>query len=86
MNVTLIGKSQSGISDYAQDSIIFTALSQCYNEHFNLNDYNSIPEEKRNKIIKGVLESGHDSISEHVSFTFLIENVSRVLTHQLVRH
>lgn len=29
---------------------------------------------------------GHESPIEHVSFTFGIEGVSRVLTHQLVRH
>ena len=29
---------------------------------------------------------GHASTLEHVSFTFAIEGVSRVLTHQLVRH
>lgn len=29
---------------------------------------------------------GHDSIFEHVSFTWVIDNVSRACTHQLVRH
>lgn len=33
-----------------------------------------------------ILESGHGSVTEHVSFTFLIEGVSRNLTHELVRH
>jgi thymidylate synthase (FAD) len=32
------------------------------------------------------VESGHYSILEHLPMTFLIENVSRSLTHQLVRH
>ena len=87
MKVSLIGKScYNGFDKFSQDSIVYTALSQCYNEHFNTSDCNSISEEKRNKIIKSVLNSGHDSVSEHVSFTFLIEDVSRVLTHQLVRH
>ena len=36
--------------------------------------------------IRKVLASGHDGILEHASFTFAIEGVSRVLTHQLVRH
>jgi len=30
--------------------------------------------------------SAHMGVLEHVSFTFLIEGVSRVMTHQLVRH
>jgi len=29
---------------------------------------------------------GHHSVLEHVSFTFAIEGISRVTTHQLVRH
>ena len=33
-----------------------------------------------------VLESGHVSPIEHVSFTFALSGVSRALTHQLVRH
>ena len=39
-----------------------------------------------NDIIRRVLASGHDSILEAATFTFGIEDVSRVLTHQLVRH
>lgn len=30
--------------------------------------------------------SGHTSVTEHASFTFLVENVSRVLLAQLTRH
>lgn len=33
-----------------------------------------------------LMEMGHESPIEHVSFTFGVEGVSRVLTHQLVRH
>jgi len=33
-----------------------------------------------------IVGMGHLSTLEHVSFTFAIEGVSRVLTHQLVRH
>lgn len=33
-----------------------------------------------------VLASGHDSILEHVSFTFLVSGVSRALLAQLTRH
>ena len=37
-------------------------------------------------LIKKIVKMGHASTIEHVSFTFAIEGVSRVLTHQLVRH
>ena len=36
--------------------------------------------------IKKVLRSGHESIAEHVNFTFLIEGISRACSHQLVRY
>lgn len=36
--------------------------------------------------LKAALRSGHLSVCEHASFTFMIENVTRVTTHQLVRH
>ena len=42
------------------------------------------------KDLKGILEHvmslGHTSVIEHTSFTFAISDVSRSLTHQLVRH
>lgn len=33
-----------------------------------------------------VLGSGHGSVLEHANFTFALRNVSRVFTHELVRH
>ena len=36
--------------------------------------------------VKKVLKSGHESIMEHVNFTFLIEGISRACSHQLVRY
>ncbi|MBN2599835.1 MAG: FAD-dependent thymidylate synthase [Candidatus Thermoplasmatota archaeon] len=38
------------------------------------------------KILDQVLRLGHTSVIEHASFTFAISDVSRSLTHQLVRH
>ncbi|MGM0366158.1 MAG: FAD-dependent thymidylate synthase [Actinomycetota bacterium] len=38
------------------------------------------------KLVRFVVKSGHLSTTEHISFTFAIEGVSRALTHQLVRH
>ncbi len=36
--------------------------------------------------LEKILSLGHHSVLEHVSFTFGIEGISRVTTHQLVRH
>ncbi len=38
------------------------------------------------KFLEKIMSLGHHSVLEHVSFTFAIEGISRVTTHQLVRH
>lgn len=38
------------------------------------------------KFLDKIMSLGHHSVLEHVSFTFGIEGISRVTTHQLVRH
>ncbi len=38
------------------------------------------------KIIQAWIKSGHESVIEHASVTFRINDVSRALSHQLVRH
>lgn len=48
--------------------------------------FDNIDLETAKKIIKRVTGYGHASVIEHASFTFSIESVSRVMTHQLVRH
>ncbi|WP_374940814.1 FAD-dependent thymidylate synthase [Bradyrhizobium sp. SRS-191] len=36
--------------------------------------------------IENLVRQGHESVLEHVSWTFLLSGVSRAFTHQLVRH
>jgi len=36
--------------------------------------------------IHNLIRQGHESVLEHVSWTFLMVGISRALTHQLVRH
>lgn len=43
-------------------------------------------DEQVEKLVKKIISLGHASTMEHVSFTFAIEGISRVLSHQLVRH
>ncbi len=38
------------------------------------------------KYLENILRSGHGSVLEHISFTFVLHNVSRVFTHELIRH
>ncbi|MGC8812047.1 MAG: FAD-dependent thymidylate synthase [Candidatus Aenigmatarchaeota archaeon] len=45
-----------------------------------------MPKEKIKNIIRDLLRHNHLSPLEHASFTFSLEEVSRSLTHELVRH
>lgn len=36
--------------------------------------------------LRGAMNAGHESVAEHVTYTFYIEGVSRVLLAQLTRH
>ena len=38
------------------------------------------------KLVKKIMKLGHYSVLEHATFTFAIEGISRVTSHQLVRH
>jgi thymidylate synthase (FAD) len=49
-------------------------------------DLEDVSEKQLNAVLKEVLKLGHTSVIEHTSFTFAISDVSRSLTHQLVRH
>ena len=43
-------------------------------------------DKKNKKFIRTLIKSGHHSVLEHASATFMIRGISRALTHQLVRH
>ena len=76
--------------------VMWTAARTCYSakspiemwEETNEDNtkFNVLEMEKHWNLVKKVLDSGHQSIAEHVYFTFAIEGVNRALTHQLVRH
>jgi thymidylate synthase (FAD) len=71
--------------------LIYTACRTCYSELdpddiFRRAGAGEIETVKMQKLIAGVIESGHGSTIEHVVFTFGISGVSRTLSHQLVRH
>ena len=71
--------------------LIYTACRTCYSELepdeiFRRAVAGQIDPLKQQKLIQGVIESGHGSTIEHIVFTFGISGVSRTLSHQLVRH
>lgn len=42
--------------------------------------------EKARRLIRKAIALGHESVLEHASFTFSVKGISRVCSHQLVRH
>ncbi len=68
--------------------VLYTACRQCYSPASAREIWREegIPREKKSKLVKKVVASGHESPLEHVSFTFAIEGISRACSHQLVRH
>lgn len=81
---TLAEARQAGLKDQEIISSFFAKL--CYRslslgKNSNLTSTRSIASN-----IVGTIESGHGSVFEHASFNFMFSNVSRVLTHELVRH
>ncbi len=47
--------------------------------------YDRITKDSAAKFIRGILKSGHESVIEHASASFIIKG-SRAMSHQLVRH
>ncbi len=82
------------IITFTQSPVVAVAVAarRCYSDLENLDmiqdlgDKVSEDKEYVNNFVRKILASGHDSVLEHAYFTFAIEGVSRVLTHQLVRH
>ena len=70
MNVKLIQQTANPIET------ISTIASICYD---------SDPKDPM-RLVKHLYKSGHDSVFEHIYFTFKIEGISRACSHQLVRH
>jgi len=68
------------------EKVVAAAIRQCYSADSAAKMKNKLTAAERAKLIKMVIASGHTSTIEHVSFTFAVSGVSRVLTHELVRH
>jgi thymidylate synthase (FAD) len=72
-------------------TLIYAAFRQCYHAGFVADMWpkllaGDVSFAKQGEFVESVMESGHVSPVEHVSFTFAVSGVSRALTHQLVRH
>ncbi len=70
----------------APEGTIALAAKLCYSKS-TINDLNEkISQKDQTDFIKKLMDMGHESVLEHVSFTFGVEGVSRVLLAQLTRH
>ncbi|PKM79366.1 MAG: thymidylate synthase (FAD) [Firmicutes bacterium HGW-Firmicutes-13] len=68
------------------EKIIASAAKLCYSRVGVEEIEKNLTPENTQKFLKLLLDMGHESPIEHVSFTFAVEGVSRALSHQLVRH
>ena len=80
MNVVLLSHTPE------PDAVVAAAARICYRD---VAASELLKGEERNlsrSLIEDLFRSGHTSTFEHVSFTFGIDGLSRVASHQLVRH
>ena len=85
LSVTLLAHTPDPLA------LIYAAFRQCYHagdaaELWARLLAGEIAPDKQAAFVARILESGHESPIEHVSFTFAVSGVSRALSHQLVRH
>lgn len=68
------------------ERVISLSAKLCYSSS-SINDLQvGLDDESVKKFIDMLMNLGHESPVEHVSFTFGIEGISRACSHQLVRH
>ncbi|MDO5707127.1 MAG: FAD-dependent thymidylate synthase [Andreesenia angusta] len=68
------------------EDIVSSAAKLCYSQSGVEEIIEKQSEEDRDRFLNMLMDIGHESPIEHISFTFAVEGVSRALTHQLVRH
>ncbi len=80
MNVLLLNHTPD------PDFTVALAARLCYSKHTIEELKRELTGDKVEKLIIRILRSGHHSVLEHASFTYGVEGISRVTSHQLVRH
>ena len=70
----------------APERTVAMAARLCYSPAGAAELAKSMSQQQVTRLVGKIVDLGHLSTLEHVSFTFAVEGVSRVLTHQLVRH
>ena len=68
------------------ERVVAMAARLCYSAAGAEELAEKMSDEQVAKLVAKIVQMGHACTMVHVTFTFGIEGVSRVLTHQLVRH
>lgn len=68
------------------DKTVAISARMCYSKVGVKELEEQMTDEKVRDLLEKIISSRHYSVTEHVSFTFAIEGISRACTHQLVRH
>lgn len=68
------------------ERMVAVAARLCYSPSGVDELLKALDKDEIERLVRFVIKSGHLSTTEHISFTFGVEGVSRALTHQLVRH
>jgi thymidylate synthase (FAD) len=68
------------------EKIVAAAARLCYSKISATQIMDNFSQEKAASFIKKLMDMGHMSPTEHVSFTFAIDGVSRTLLAQITRH
>ena len=68
------------------DAVVAAAAKLCYSKVGVEQISEKLTDEEVKRFVNHLVEIGHESPIEHVTFTFAIEGISRCCSHQQVRH
>ena len=74
-----LGKVKLISNTMCPDQLCNNIARICYGSEYN-------SEAMSTSLLEKIIEEGHESVIEHAVFTFYLKDVSRVFTHELVRH
>jgi len=80
MKISIINKPKN------TEKLVATAARLCYSKKTGRELFEKFEPREMEKLNDKLLSLGHYSPFEHAHFTFSIEGISRVCSHQLVRH
>lgn len=68
------------------EKVIAAAAKLCYSHSDAATLYDNLTDEKAEEFLQRLTDLGHASPTEHATFTFAIDGISRCCSMQLIRH